>query len=137
MQSKRIETVAYIHILDEKILLTKSKGKNAFYMPGGKRDEGEDDPTALVREIKEELGVDLHKDSLNYFGQFEAQAYGHDEGITVCITCYFGTHKGTVAANTEIEEIAFFSYDEYLAQNEIAPTAKIILEALKEKQLIL
>jgi 8-oxo-dGTP diphosphatase len=125
-----IETVAYIHIQDNKILLVKSHGKDAFYMPGGKREPGEDDTAALIREVKEELTVDLHPASIKHFGEFQAQAYGKPDGVTVQISCYFGEHQGTLKANAEIEEIAFFSYDEYFAQENTAPAVKLILAAL-------
>lgn len=131
-----IETVAYVHIKDNKILLVKSKGKDAFYMPGGKREPGEDDTAALIREVKEELAVDLHSKSMRHFGQFEAQAYGKPEGVNVRIICYFGEHQGELEANSEIEESAFFSFDEYFNQPITAPAVKLILTELKEQQLI-
>jgi 8-oxo-dGTP pyrophosphatase MutT (NUDIX family) len=37
------------------ILSTKSKGK--YYIPGGKRENGESDEQTLIREIAEELSV--------------------------------------------------------------------------------
>ena len=40
-----------------KLLVARSKGKALFYIPGGKRDEGESDHETLCREIDEELDV--------------------------------------------------------------------------------
>jgi 8-oxo-dGTP diphosphatase len=39
-----------------RVLLVRKRGTAAFMQPGGKRDPGEDDVTALAREIDEELG---------------------------------------------------------------------------------
>lgn len=74
-----IDKLARIHIKDKKILVTRSKGKELFYIPGGKRENNENDEQALTREIQEELGVQLHRDSINFFETFEAQADGKAE----------------------------------------------------------
>ena len=55
MAGEKIDKVAFVYIKDGRILCTKSRGKDVFYMPGGKREAGETDPQVLVREMKEEL----------------------------------------------------------------------------------
>ena len=35
---KEIDKIAFIYLKDKKILSTLSKGKDAYYIPGGKRD---------------------------------------------------------------------------------------------------
>ena len=42
-----------------RVLLVRKRGTAAFMQPGGKRDPGEDDVTALSREIAEELGCSV------------------------------------------------------------------------------
>ena len=46
-----------VAIADGKILLCRAKGGNSTYLPGGHIEFGETGRTALVREIREELGV--------------------------------------------------------------------------------
>ncbi|MGC9551516.1 NUDIX domain-containing protein, partial [Vibrio metoecus] len=46
--------LAWVLIQDGKLLAVRSKGKALFYFPGGKREAGESDEEALIREIKEE-----------------------------------------------------------------------------------
>ena len=57
------ETVSIVAALirDEagRVLLVRKRGTLAFMQPGGKRDPGEDDTTALARELHEELGCRL------------------------------------------------------------------------------
>jgi 8-oxo-dGTP pyrophosphatase MutT (NUDIX family) len=105
-------------------------------MPGGKKDQGEDNLKALVREIKEELKLDIDPSSIDYYGLFEAQAYGKDEGVMVKIHCYMSDHKGNAESSMEIEEIAFFSHDEYLSRKEVAPAVRLIIKDLRTKGLI-
>jgi len=54
-----IDKLAFIEIKDRKLLVTLSKGKDIWYIPGGKREGSESDIEALVREVREELTVNL------------------------------------------------------------------------------
>lgn len=136
MEKKTIETVALIHIKDKKLLLVRPYNKKIFYMPGGKRDQGEGNLEALVREIKEELMLEIDPKTADFYGVFKAQAYGKDDGVMVKIHCYTTVHKGNVESSTEIEELAFFSHDEYLSRKEVAPAVRLIIKDLKAKGLI-
>jgi 8-oxo-dGTP diphosphatase len=59
-----IDKLAWCCIKDKRLLGARSKGKNIYYIPGGKREEGESDHEALIREIKEELSVDLKPETI-------------------------------------------------------------------------
>ncbi len=48
-----IDKIAWIHLEDGKILSTRSRGKDVYYIPGGKREPGETDVDTLTREIDE------------------------------------------------------------------------------------
>ncbi|WP_411031282.1 NUDIX hydrolase [Spongiimicrobium sp. 3-5] len=125
-----IDKLAWIYLEDGKILSTRSKGKEKFYIPGGKRELGESDAQTLIREIKEELTVDLDTASLAYMGIFEAPADGHKPGIIVRMTCYYATYKGVLKPDSEIAEIAWLGFND---QDRIAAVDKIIFSFLKEK----
>lgn len=112
MQKTFIDKLAYIFLKDKKILVTLSKGKDTWYIPGGKRESGESDQEALIREIKEELTVDLIPATIQKYGVFEAQAHGKPEGTVVRMTCYQADYNGVLQAHSEIEKIAFFDYSQ-------------------------
>lgn len=130
---KIINKLAWIELKDQSILSTKSYGKDKYYIPGGKREIGETDEEALVREINEELSVTIDAKTLKYFGTFEAQAHGHPEGIIVKMTCYSGKYSGELKANSEIEEIKWLKYAD---KDKISEVDKLIFENLKENNLL-
>lgn len=109
-QQSSIDKLAYIYLQDGKVLATLSRGKDTWYIPGGKREAGESDRAALAREVKEELSVDLVPETIAPYGVFEAQAHGKPEGTMVRMTCYTADFRGKLAAAAEIEKIAFLTY---------------------------
>lgn len=133
MPSHTIDKLAWIHVVDKQILSTRSKGKDIFYLPGGKREQGESDQEALTREIQEELSVDLQPESLQYFGTFEAQAHGQTKNVLVRMTCYTGTYTGQLQAASEIEEMVWLQYND---KERTSPVDQLIFDYLKEKSLL-
>jgi 8-oxo-dGTP diphosphatase len=107
--TRLIDTVAWVHLAGGRILGARSRGRELFYIPGGKRDPGEGELTALLREVREELTVELVPDTVAYLGTYTAQADGHPPGTLVRMACYSGDYRGTLAASSEIEEIAWLS----------------------------
>lgn len=128
-----IDKLAWIFIRDGKVLFTRSKGKDVYYIPGGKREAGESDQEALMREIKEELGVELLPNALSYIETFEAQAHGKPEGVMVRMTCYGGDFTGELQPNSEVEEIVWLTHRDKL---KTGPVDQMILDWLREKNLI-
>lgn len=128
-----IDKLAWIEIQDNRILLTKSYGKNKYYIPGGKRERGETDEQALLREIQEELTVLIDKSSLQLLGIFEAQAHGQPAGVLVKMTCYVGAYQGELQANSEIEQMKWFSYAE---KDQVVGVDQLIFDHLKQHGLL-
>jgi 8-oxo-dGTP diphosphatase len=130
---KLIDKLAWIEIKDNSILLTKSYGKDKYYIPGGKREMGETDEQALVREIQEELSVTIDTSTLKFIGIFEAQAHGQPEGVFVKMTCYTGDYAGKLRANSEIEAIEWFKYAD---KHKVVGVDKLIFDHLKQIELL-
>ena len=128
-----IDKIAFLYLKDGKILSTRSKGKDKYYIPGGKREENESDMETLVREVKEELSVDILPSTIELYGVFEAQAHGKAEGILVKMTCYMADFSGTLEANSEIAEIVWLTYADI---DNVSPVDKLIFKDLKSKKLL-
>jgi 8-oxo-dGTP diphosphatase len=104
MDGKTIKIVAAL-IRDEtgRILLVRKRGTQAFMQPGGKRDPGEDDITALSREVAEELGCRLVPSSIRPLGHFEAIA-ANEPGFGLQASLYAAELVGQITPSGEIEE---------------------------------
>lgn len=100
-----IDKVAWIHVVERKLLVARSRQKTLFYLPGGKRDSGETDEQALIREIREELSVDLEPASIVAAGIFCATADTMPEGVEVRMACYRAEFDGLLRIANEIAEI--------------------------------
>lgn len=128
-----IDKMAWVHIVDRKVLCVRSHGKDMYYMPGGKRDPGESDQETLVREIEEELRVRIRPETVSYFGTFEAQAHGKPEGVVVSMACYQGEYTGELQPASEIAELAWLSYSD---MDKVSVVVKLIFEKLYEMKLL-
>ena len=132
---KEIDKIAFIYIKNGKILSTLSKGKDTYYIPGGKREGNETNEQTLIRECKEELSIDIKRDTIKYYGTFKAQAHGKAEGIIVKMTCYIADFDGELRPDSEIQEIKWLDYSNLNVK--ISPVDKLIFKDLFEKKLII
>ena len=106
-----IDTVAWVCLENGRILCARPRGKDIFYIPGGKREGAESDLQALLREITEELTVALLPETVRHIGTYEAdQPGGHPGGAVVRMSCYAAGYSGTLTPSSEIDEFAWFSY---------------------------
>ena len=128
-----VDKVAFLYLKDGKVLSTRSKGKDKYYIPGGKRESGETDIETLVREVKEELSVDIVESSAKLYGVFEAQAHGKAEGVIVRMTCYTAEYTGELKADSEIAEIVWLTMEDI---ESVSPVDKLIMADLHEKGLL-
>ncbi|GGN49955.1 8-oxo-dGTP pyrophosphatase MutT (NUDIX family) [Actinoplanes campanulatus] len=128
-----IDKIAWIHLVDGRVLSTRSRGRDVYYLPGGKRDPGETDMDTLVREIREELSVTIDPATARHLGTFRAQAHGHAAGVTVRMTCYTARHEGALHPDNEIEEIVWLAHDD---RPRVSPVDRLILDHLHTEGLL-
>ncbi len=96
----------------EEILLVKRKFnpyKNHWDLPGGFTDFGETVEESLIREIKEEINIDLK--NFNYLGSFiDKYFYRGINYQTICFIFYTKLlEKHNLKASDDVSEIKFFS----------------------------
>lgn len=130
---KEIDKIAFLYLKDGKILSTLSKGKDKYYIPGGKREGNETDEETLVRECKEELTIDIIPETIKYYGTFEAQAHGKSEGVIVKMTCYLAGFNGEISASSEIAEVRWLTHNDL---DIISPVDILIFNDLHDKGLL-
>lgn len=86
------------------LLLVRKRGTTVFMQPGGKYEEGESAPEALIRELAEELGATVAPEDLVYLGTFKANA-ANEAGHTVDAEVFALAIEGSITPLAEIEEL--------------------------------
>ncbi|MFE3515111.1 NUDIX domain-containing protein [Streptomyces sp. NPDC059166] len=124
-----IDTVAWVRIEDGRILCARPRGKDVFYIPGGKREGAEEDVDTLVREIEEELTVALDPGTARHVGTYEAGGPGLPEGALVRMACYTAAYEGELAPSSEIEEMSWFSYAD---RDRVPPVDQLLFDDLRD-----
>jgi 8-oxo-dGTP diphosphatase len=120
-----VDTVAWVRLESGRILCARPRGKDIFYIPGGKREGAESDLQTLLRETTEELTVMLRAETVAHVGTYEA---AQPDGAIVRMSCYTGEYTGTLAASSEIDELAWFCYAD---RSRVPPVDQLLFDDLK------
>ena len=119
-----INSVAWVYQKNNKVLCVKSKGKDKFFIPGGKLDYNESNEAALQREIYEELSLNLLPESISHFITIKEVAYGLNNTL-VNMHCFTAHFHGEIQVNSEIETFMWISLENI---DLCAPAAQRVLE---------
>ncbi|MDE3235563.1 MAG: NUDIX domain-containing protein [Bacteroidota bacterium] len=128
---KVLHTAGLVLRRNNKILLAFSRNKKAFYLPGGKVDAGETAITALLREIEEELSLQLDAGKLSFLIHISAPAFGENEMLMEQDCYVYEDYDLSIQPSSEIEMVQWFSEDEYLSQEHLVPGVLILFEWLR------
>jgi 8-oxo-dGTP pyrophosphatase MutT (NUDIX family) len=122
-----LDVVALVWERAGQLLVARTHGRDAWYLPGGKREAGETPADALVREVREELGVALEPTSVEPVVTVEAAAHGHPPGTRVRMSCWRGRVTGEPRPCGEIAELAWLGPE---AVALLAPAARLAARAV-------
>lgn len=106
MDVTTLVTAGWISVRDGRLLAVRTYGRDAFYLPGGKIETGESPEQGLVREIREELQLELQPETLTPVTVVDDDAHGLP-GVRLRMHCYRGTALGGIRAAGEIAEYAW------------------------------
>jgi 8-oxo-dGTP pyrophosphatase MutT (NUDIX family) len=104
--NQRELTVAAVCFSDEdqRILAVRKSGTRMFMFPGGKLEPGEDALTAAIREVHEEIGVDVAANDLTLLGTFHAAA-ANESNTAISATVFTARLRSDPVASGEIVEL--------------------------------
>ncbi|HLV73430.1 MAG TPA: NUDIX domain-containing protein [Vulgatibacteraceae bacterium] len=120
-----LDVVAWVQVSGGRMLAVRSRGRDLLYLPGGKREPGEDDWSALSREVREELGLDLDRASFRPLGVVRAPAHDQPDFAHVRMACFTAAHRGTMAPSGEVDEYRYVGRSE---RRLLAPAAQAALD---------
>lgn len=134
MKTLNIATACFLNDQQE-LLVVRKKNTSAWMLPGGKLDGDETASEALVRELAEELQIDVDISALRFLGTFSAVA-ANEANTSVNAQVFRARLENgqTPIHAAEIEEMKWLSLSDPLPEN-IAPLLKnSIIPALQSMQ---
>ncbi|GAA2418216.1 NUDIX domain-containing protein [Actinomadura vinacea] len=120
-----LDVVAWVHVSRDRLLAVRSRGRDLLYLPGGKREPGEDDWSALSREVREELALELDPGSFRELGVIRAAAHDQPAFAQVRMACFTAGYAGDMSAAGEIDEYRYVGRAE---RSLLAPAAQAALD---------
>lgn len=131
-----LPTAGLVVVKNNKLLLAYSNNKGAWYLPGGKVDEGETAEEALIREVEEELNIRLDTARLQYFCHTTAPAFGEKANVVMEQECFLYDLQEVVEASHEIGAVKYFDWEMYKLEPQQVPGVLHIFGQLKAKGLV-
>ena len=133
---RTLTTAGLIVIKDRKLLLAFSNNKQAFYLPGGKADQGESTENALRREVREELNVALDPEKVQFYTHITAPAFGELDGIIMEQDCFLYDLHQQPTPSAEIGDLRYFNTHTYGDQPQQVPGVVMVMHQLQADGLI-
>ncbi|MDN5654495.1 MAG: NUDIX domain-containing protein [Kocuria sp.] len=124
-------TVSAVVVTDQqgRVLTVRKRRTHSFMFPGGKPEPQESALDAAVREVREELGVDIPRQALEYLGRWETQA-ANEAGHELVGEVFLWNNSGgghdlaNISPQAEIEELRWSRPEESLRDGDIAPLTR-------------
>jgi 8-oxo-dGTP diphosphatase len=101
-------------------IVVRKQGTTGFMQPGGKIERGESAITTLIRELREELGLDVDVDATEFLGSYEAAAL-NEPGQTVRAEVFALVTDADLRPAAEIDAIYWLESPDDTDSVELAP----------------
>lgn len=122
--------VSIIFNADNELLVVRKRGSRYFQLPGGKLEVGEKPLAALLRELNEELGVEMNGEEFVLLGRDTAEAV-NERGSRVCgyIFRYLSMFREKkISSQAELAEIKWLQRRDWT----IYPLANLLKQVVPE-----
>ena len=129
-------TVGCVIETENKLLLTLRNiepFKDYWSLPGGHIDLGETPEEAVIREIKEETGLDIKPKFLNYFNEYHEELDWH----AVVLVFYAKSEGKEKKDEKEVKELGWFSEEEIFGLKMAFEHKKVLEEYFKKRKYLL
>tara|TARA_R110002020_G_scaffold91560_3_gene222471 strand:+ start:89001 stop:89816 length:816 start_codon:yes stop_codon:yes gene_type:complete len=124
------ERVAWVQLVEGKILMVREHGKSVYGLPYGKREMGKTDLQSLQQGIWQQLMVTIKSDSLVFIGIFEAKADDGPPGNLIRTTCYYAQYTGEILPGPEAREVVALTYAD---RNMVGEVDQLIFDFLHKR----
>ncbi len=135
-QGNEIFKAAGVIVSQRKLLVTRGRGKEHFIAPGGKLEPGETARQALVRELQEELQIEVREEDLTEFGKFRHVAAGKENTFVNMEVFTVKEWSGEIVASREVEEVGWITSGDLERLKVGSIFASEVVPRLKERGLI-
>ncbi|MBS0848080.1 NUDIX domain-containing protein [Citrobacter sp. JGM124] len=102
-------SAAVITDAEGRMLLVRKRNTDFFMQPGGKIEPGEAPEVALIRELYEELQIEVQPENMVSLGQYTDIAANEPDHIIVADMFRVNQFSGDVLSAAEIEDVVWFS----------------------------
>jgi 8-oxo-dGTP diphosphatase len=123
-----LESVAWLWIRDGLLLAARSHHRDVFYLPGGKLEPGETYREALMREVREEVGIILEPSSIAELFTIRDVAHGL-VNTRLEMHCFSARGEGEPEASREIAALEWIAAD---SLDRCAPAVQQVVRRLHE-----
>jgi 8-oxo-dGTP diphosphatase len=100
-----IPVAAIALIRDRRVLMVTARGRDVWFMPGGKIDPGETEAAAAAREAEEEVGVRIAPADLDHLFTVLIQAHGEPLGRLVRMSVFGAESADEPAPGNEVTTV--------------------------------
>jgi len=125
-----IRCACLLETRQNEILLVRVRDNSLWYLPGGTIEAEETPQQALVREVSEELDVQVDTNAIRFDRRVIGPALGRDGEVE--LNCFRAEWSGEPSAQSEISEIGYISFED---THKMAPAVRLLVKELDQLEM--